>query len=131
MSKMYLLEPRVSEEDRLWAEEHHEVKRLNEQIEKSKKAGKILACICLLILLSAMALLVYFLVDAIDNKERIINVIFCGIIALMLCILSVQLFGMAHGNKDLITQKNVYIETLVEERKLNQENNFSEGAKDE
>ena len=94
MSKMYLLEPRVSEEDRLWAEEHYEVKRLNEQIEKSKKASKITACCGSVFLLAFMVLLIYCIIaNDMENDSRILALIFGGIIVFLSCILLLKSFG--------------------------------------
>ena len=152
MSKMYLLEPRVSEEDRLWAEEHYEVKRLKEQIEKSKKKlliGGIVILLCGIVILILGAIFYknetsYTYIESFTDisepgsytstppETALMLFIFFIFFALCFMVLSAYMFIVAKkGSKYLITQKNVCIETLVEERNLNQENILSEGEKNE
>lgn len=139
MSKNYLLEPRVSEEDRIWAEQHYEVKRLNEQIERSKKIGKGVIFVVALIWIVMVICIIGMVSDMANpnvNVEFTGSVIallfFIGLIVLMLILLLVVGYNQCKtGDKRLITKKNLYIETLVEEKNANQANNLTEGGTNE
>lgn len=152
MSNMFLLEPRVSEEDRLWAEQHYEVKRLNDKIDKHKKKsliGGIIVLICGIFLLIASPFTYQqsFSYTYVKSFSEIsgegafsttppefyrIFAIFIGIAALFSICMAIYMLCVAKkGSKYLITQKNVCIETLVEEKNINQNNNLSEGETNE
>lgn len=133
----YLLEPRVSKEDRLWAEQHYEVKKLNDKIEKWKKIDKvgIVVCsVCFLVCLAAIVLYFAGFNALVDKSQEIepLEIILFLIMALFFMLIFIScVMSVKTGRKDLITQKNIYIETLVEERNLNQENNLSKGETNE
>lgn len=151
MSK-FLLEPRVSEEDRLWAEQHYEVKRLNEGIEKHKKKSLIcgiivLICGIFLLIVSPFMYQESYSYTYVKSFSEIsgegtfsttppefyrIGAIFAGVAAVFSICMAIYMFYVSKkGSKYLITQKNVCIETLVEEKNINQNNTLSEGDTNE